>query len=615
MHVNALMNGFRVYADAASRRFLTERSRSSDAATPASWGNLEQRLLDATFVTLVYTWQGPDGVAHSRTYYAVNSERRRTEDLHDPLLATDIDAWLDPWPGEVVASRHNASESRIPWATPLFRSDAPRDMQDAELKAVRSLERDLIDGVARGEGVATVFISRPACLACSQAMSNLANAYHISLVANEVVMSAPLARSQAADLFRAKRRAYLATVRSSLPSWATLRPDGLAAPQGTSSLMCLVAPRIEPHAAASYSYPEHSATKTLVKAYARKGAPLGYLQSFSDERYARWVLVDTASPYSDRDDASLKPPTVIELFAQSLISTPAHAFTQRELHDQKVFESGFTKARPWTDVQDVYGPPWRDGRGVSSHTKGWVDWNFMNGARNVVGSDYPAIAALYAVALQELSDQKASTSEATRAWLGLRTDIADRALATGVHWTADEDELNYLAVIVEGAMHDWVIRSPRANGARMLPMPFRVARAAAAFRDQMPFTIDPCLNPRQHNPVTAGMGGADDRPLCFSDATDRAVYQWFVKQLRREMATVDIPDRHDAARFERAAAPFRQTIFGNDALVPGALRAAFRKEVIDMNIANSLVAEGELAPATASPLIRRAVRRMKAEEN
>lgn len=611
LHVNALMNGFRLYADAAGRRFVAEGNRSARPVELTQWINVERRLLDATFVTLFYTWNGLDGVGHSRTYFAMNSESRVEGALRDPVLSDDIEAWLDPRPGEVIASRQDDNASRIAWGRPMWRRDAPRDLQDAELKVVRSLERDLFERTVGDRGQATIIVSRPSCLPCSQAVHNFANAYHLDVIVKELSLPGPGVPGSAATVFHAKRRAYAGTIRNSVRGRARLRPTDLPGTVDTLQ-MCLVAPRIDT-SPVTFVQQEYSAATTVVKAYAQLGDAARYLLDFSDMRYTGWVLASPTSPYSGRDDITLKAPTPVEKHAQSLFGLPEGRAGQRRLHDRKAWEFGYTKARPWTDVYDLYGAPWNTARGVPSHLKAWVDWHFMNGARNVTGADYPALAAVYAVGLALLAEKQSDHASASRAWLGMRMDIADRAMVLGARWTASSDELYYLAMIVDAAMHDWHVGAPAHDGSQpMLPVPFRVARTAAAFRDRLPYDSDPCLTPRQHNPATAGMG-KDDRPLCFNDATDRAVYEWFVGELRKEMATANIADRGDAARFARVSEPLLHTIFGPHTLAPGALTTAYRQEVFDMQIAARLVGEGEMSPASVVPVVGRAVKIMTRE--
>jgi hypothetical protein len=163
-------------------------------------------------------------------------------------------------------------------------------------------------------------------------------------------------------------------------------------------------------------------------------------------------------------------------------------------------------------------------------------------------------------------------------------------------------------------MRDWDIGAPHDPLLPRLPVPLRIARMAAAYRDQQPFDVDPCLSVRDHNPATAGKGRGDPLPLCFNDATDRAVYPWFVAELRREMAHTRPTEVGDPHR-EKIAGPFRYTQFGEHALGRASLDAAVRMEVVEMKIVNRLVAEGELSYEASLPVIRRAAALLQPKRN
>ena len=611
--VNALMNGFRFYADGLSARFIDRANQGIAPATERTWRAFEERLTASTFVTLFYSYQGNDGVSRSRTYYAMSGSRGKVEMGPEPLLTPDLAEWLDPWPGEVMATAQDASTSRVPWQVPTVRPDATWDLQDAELKAVRTLEKDLQDHVVEKAGVATVFISGASCIACSQALNNFANAYELSLVGNE--NSVPY--SQTNQLFRARQSAYLATVRSSLVGRERFRPANAPPARGQVPAMCVVGRPVVTFPVAIRP-PTISTLVTLIRAYARTDDSAAYILSgdaaTNDEDYARWVLVDPSSPYSAFADRDLSPMNDAVRLAAQWLTVDGRAPTHRELSRNKQRELGFTKSRPWVDVPDIYGAPINTYTGVPSHTKAGVSAETMLAVRDMVGNDYPAIGALYAVAAQLLREKLHATTAAEQRRLGLRADVLAGMTSQPRTWRPSDFDRRYLAILLDGEMRDWNLRTPYRPDVAPLPVALRIARVAGAYRDQQPYEVEPCLDATRHNPVTAGKGGDDTRPLCFNDATDRAVYGWFVAELRREMANNQPSEIGDPHR-RRMTDPFRYTQF--DQRSPGrpALGAAIRKEVVEMKIVNRLVVDGDLSYEASQPVIQRAVKYLYPAKN
>ena len=609
-NVNALMNGFRFFADGLSARYIDRANQGIAPATVSSWRAFEQRMRGSTFVTLFYEYQGSDGVSRSRTYYAMSGSRGSVASGPEPLLTPDLPEWLDPWPGEVMATAQDDANTRVPWQLPTTRPEATWDLQDAEMKAARTLEKDLRDHVVEPGGVATVFISGVMCLACSQALYNFANAYPVSVVAKEIAGDGP----QTSELFRARREAYLATVRSSLIGRERFRPAHAPPVRGMAPLMCVAGRPVVTYPLAVRPT-NRSALVALIRAYARQDGDASYvLDGSGDEAYAGWELVDPASPYSPLAARELSPVTRAERVAGELIAFDGYVPGQYELHARKQRELGFTRSRPWTDVRDGYGPPINGVRGVPSHAKANVDSDILIAVRDKVGRDYPAIAALYAVAAQLLREKARGTPVAEQRRTGLRVEVLDGIEATPQRWRPTAFDLQYLAVLLDGGMREWDI-GPSEEAARpLLPLPLRLARMAAAYRDQQPFDVDPCLNPREHNPATAGTGGTDPRPLCFNDATDRAVYAWFVAELRHETARGRALEFGDSD-IDRLIAPFHYTQFGSHDLGVASLETAMRKEVVEMKIVNRLVADGDLSYEASLPVIHRAVTLLQPKRN
>lgn len=282
------------------------------------------------------------------------------------------------------------------------------------------------------------------------------------------------------------------------------------------------------------------------------------------------------------------------------VSTSSHPVSQRQLHDMKVWDLGFTKNHPPEDV--AHSPAdLRTIAGAPGIMKAGVEPDIYIQAIHLLGPDYPAMVANYAVAAQVLRTKLATTPR----WLwesrGLRQDVLDRFVnMTGAHGLSDFD-LHYLIQLLEGAMATWDAGPQSVYGNRELSVPLRVGRLAAAYRQRLPFTNEPCLASGAYDPVHAGMGGVDRRPLCFDDATDRAVHAWYAMTLIRELASAGVP--------ERMAAPLRASRQGWIGIRrPGTFKAATRQEVVEAKVAGQLLGEGAMSYGDTYDVTRRALR-------
>ncbi|MEX1829554.1 hypothetical protein [Luteibacter sp. CQ10] len=160
------------------------------------------------------------------------------------------------------------------------------------------------------------------------------------------------------------------------------------------------------------------------------------------------------------------------------------------------------------------------------------------------GTPLSTLAAELAFAAQTLQAWIEATAKLDRRPLGIREDVLARfETAVSLAEMSDED-LAYLADILRSELS--LFRSGRLNfyGQRDIPAPLRVARVAAAYRISQGFDAPPCHADGTADREVAGSdAAATTRPICFTDATDRAVYRWYrterARQIGRFIASKD----------------------------------------------------------------------------
>jgi hypothetical protein len=345
----------------------------------------------------------------------------------------------------------------------------------------------------------------------------------------------------------------------------------------------------------------------LIQEYSREGTSAEYLAQSDDQSYERYVLNRPGFPYADVIQVPLPEPDAPTRRAIASVSTSDYPVNHRDLHDMKVWDLGYTKARVGREISrlpaDLRAIP-----GASSLVKAGVDPDIYAQAIYLGGVDYPIIAANYALAAQILRTKLAATPRNLWAQHGLRPDVLDRFLHSPTGTSMYDYDFYYLIHILDGAMSTWSAGSLSTYGLRELPTTFRVARMAAAYRDRMPYAHEPCHDDRTYDPRYAGMGGIDKRPLCFDDATDRAVHVWYASQFRAELSSIHVP-RTGATNAERMATPLNTSRQGWIGIRRnGLIEDVTRLEVVEAKIADRLLAERLLPYRDAFDVSQRALR-------
>lgn len=189
-------------------------------------------------------------------------------------------------------------------------------------------------------------------------------------------------------------------------------------------------------------------------------------------------------------------------------------------------------------------------------------------------------AELHAVAL-------AAGAEADEAALGVRGDVLERLHAATYLSDLTDQDLAYLADILRAELSVWRAGRYNRSHQRAIPTPLRIARVAAAHRASQP-GYDACLADGSRNPARAGNDPESmAQPICFTDATDRAVYRWYRAQRRVQLAqpTESFPDFGLAARLIESFGDIRPAWAG--AYTARALDWSNHAEVVEAQIASS----------------------------
>lgn len=283
-----------------------------------------------------------------------------------------------------------------------------------------------------------------------------------------------------------------------------------------------------------------------------------FLKAYLAERHER----TEAEPGADFDDRYWKE----RLLRQSHL--PAHPYTEPAEYDGKAiaqddafrraaarldkpgrplywqqaweilqWDLGYTKAHP-VDVRlpfltDAYG----SGFAELSATKAGVQADIFHQALSIFGDRHSTFAAKYAVAAQILRERIAATPEADREMLDVDPEVLGRFMALPEGGALDAYDAQYLRNVLESEMNRHTVARDTFRGSREIGTPFRIARVAAAYRDNQAYVAPPCTANFRYR---EGVASLDPRqgPMCFVDANDRAVYAWYNEEFRRQAGLV-----------------------------------------------------------------------------
>ncbi|WP_369926288.1 hypothetical protein [Xanthomonas sp. NCPPB 2632] len=251
----------------------------------------------------------------------------------------------------------------------------------------------------------------------------------------------------------------------------------------------------------------------------------------SDAEWTHEYLHDPASIYSD-----LHP----RLFSSDNAGAPvAIAFpASRRIARIIAWDLGLDKALPGFQVLPDYpGPtPGHLTLDIAANLdKAGVDIAWFQKAYVLGGNNVFALNAEVAVALQTLHDWVEATPWADREALGVDEEVLRRFTSAQSLDAVRDEDLTYLADILRAELSVRGAGGKTARGQRELPTPLRIARVAAAYRASNA-GYAACNRDGSRNDRAGDTPERLDRPICFSDATDRAVYRWYRATRRHQLA-------------------------------------------------------------------------------
>ncbi|TCV92022.1 hypothetical protein EC912_10813 [Luteibacter rhizovicinus] len=333
--------------------------------------------------------------------------------------------------------------------------------------------------------------------------------------------------------------------------------------------------------------------------------------ALSDDDYIRAWMIDPVSPYSGIKEGSRYTPGAAVLQAIASVSVPGHPMSVEGAIDAALWDYGSTKARLNDDIPLSALPSrFTNVFAGASAVKAGIEPDIFFKALALTGEENHIVAANYAVAVQTLKELLDGAPAERHFALGLRKDILTRFLDTNGPQDLPDYDRFYLMRLLDGEMSRWKAGGLSAYGIRELPAVLRVARAAAAFRDLAPYDNgQPCNADGTFRSYIAGGGGADLRPLCHVDATDRAVYAWYVRDYREQIVSREPKGDSSTLFIDRMIGPMlnmRQGRLGS--LSPHMSGFTSRVEVFEAKMAKQLLAEGKIAALDAEVVSDRALR-------
>ncbi|HEY4092430.1 MAG TPA: deaminase domain-containing protein [Luteibacter sp.] len=171
-----LLDAFRFHAEAASAWYLDELN--GDLVSRTKFERFGRAVSSATYGAFEYTYM-KDGVRHTRVYYAMSGPDNPFTALGPagrPMAdfiaqdSTRIHAYL-------------RSSDRSSLVATEVEGDQPggQHQRDAELKALRTIERDMQAGVVTSGGALHAFISQPMCDSCEHVMHQFSAQYNVDI--------------------------------------------------------------------------------------------------------------------------------------------------------------------------------------------------------------------------------------------------------------------------------------------------------------------------------------------------------------------------------------------------------------------------------------------------
>lgn len=253
----------------------------------------------------------------------------------------------------------------------------------------------------------------------------------------------------------------------------------------------------------------------------------------SDARWRAEYQSDTASIYSD-----LHP----RLFGSEELSSGVGATFPDSRAKARIiaWDLGLDKALPGYQVIPTWPGPTRGNLLVeiaANLEKADVLPEYYKLAYQYGGSSVSTLNAELAVALQILHEWVEATSWRDRDSLGIDEGVLTRFRERAATQDVSDQDLEYLADLLRSELSTWRAGRESSLAQREVSTPLRIARVAAAYKVSQMKNYNACFPDGTHDPATAGTVPEDlNRTICYTDATDRAVYRWYRAERAEQLA-------------------------------------------------------------------------------
>lgn len=259
-----------------------------------------------------------------------------------------------------------------------------------------------------------------------------------------------------------------------------------------------------------------------------------------DDSVVSSLLVDPSSPYSavaDLPKRRLGGAPWGKALRQMKDEFDA-PMTDDEAKRAVAWDLGLTNALPGLSAGDQPVAFAGDTLVQASLIKAGVSVDIFLQSLSLFGKRHYAVAAYYAVAVQVLRDRIPALPAARRRASGVREMAVFRFLLADGLMDIVGSDWSYLSHMLESEMSGWHAGRVTIHGHREIPVAFRVARVAAAYRQSLPYEGHPPCNANGtgDRAVAASRPYDATRELCLPHATDRAVHAWYRRVLEAQVA-------------------------------------------------------------------------------
>ena len=243
------------------------------------------------------------------------------------------------------------------------------------------------------------------------------------------------------------------------------------------------------------------------------------------------------------------------------------------------WDLGMTRASEVWEIPTSSGWTGVDVLARTQAVKAGLDEDVYLQARKLWPRTYVAVTANYAVAAMLLRERLTlANTHDRRVAAGLDDRVLQRFLAATGPQGVSASDAAYLMLILEGEFNRWHAGHLSNQGGRQLPLPFRLARAAAAFRDDLGYLGNsPCVKDASGLFTSASGESVVSMWPCLVDMTDQDLHIWYRRMYRREM-----PETSSAGSHRHLLDPLREVHpLWVPMLRPWALSEAHRVEVAE----------------------------------